>query len=192
MSVDIGLHIFILFTFLTIFFFAYVSKLEKQSVDDTTNNLINDQTVTFLNELNSWDIKLNTGIKWDNVDKLAINMQNQYHTSVPYIEDNNKNLLKNSIIIIIIIFILLVLTIIFIKYFTKYDLQLKNIIITNIIVFSITGIIEYITEINKHLDFCILYKEWLKNYIPPTGIKCENCNKIFVNEEYLNEHKNKC
>ena len=50
----------------------------------------------------------------------------------------------------------------------------------------------YITEINKHLDFCILYKEWLKNYIPPTGIKCENCNKIFVNEEYLNEHKNKC
>ena len=144
MSVDIGLHIFILFTFLTIFFFAYVSKLEKQSVDDTTNNLINDQTVTFLNELNSWDIKLNTGIKWDNVDKLAINMQNQYHTSVPYIEDNNKNLLKNSIIIIIIIFILLVLTIIFIKYFTKYDLQLKNIIITNIIVFSITGIIEYL------------------------------------------------
>ena len=34
MSVDIALHVFILFTFLSIFFFAYVSKLEKQNVND--------------------------------------------------------------------------------------------------------------------------------------------------------------
>lgn len=144
MSVDIALHVFILFTFLTLFFFLNVSKLEKQSIDDTTNNLINDQANSFLNELDKWDKKLNTNINWKNVDKIAINMQEKYKDKVPYIENNNNNLLKNSIIIIIIIFILLIAFIIFIKYYTNIDLKLKHIIISNIIVFSITGFIEYL------------------------------------------------
>jgi len=38
----------------------------------------------------------------------------------------------------------LIASIIFIKYYTKYDLKLKHIIITNIIIFSITGFIEYL------------------------------------------------
>ena len=144
MSVDIALHVFILFTFLSIFFFAYISKLEKQNINDTTNSVINEQTDKFLNELDNWDKKINIGINWKNVDKLAIDMQNENNKNVTYIEDNNKNLLKTSIIIIVVIFILLIASIIFIKYYTKYDLKLKHIIITNIIIFSITGFIEYL------------------------------------------------
>jgi len=144
MSVDIALHVFILFTFLSIFFFAYVSKLEKQNVNDTTNSVINEETNGFLNELDKWDKKLDIGINWKNVDKIAIDMQKDYNKNVSSIEDNNKKLLKTSIIIIVVIFILLIASIIFIKYYTTYDLKLKHIIITNIIIFSITGFIEYL------------------------------------------------
>lgn len=144
MSVDIALHVFILFTFLTIFFFLYISKLEKQSVDDITNTVINNQTGNFLDEIDKWDKKLSIGVKWQNLDKIALDMKTEYGKTVPSIQNNNNNLLKISIITIIVIFILLILYILFIKYFTSYDLKLKHIIITNIIIFSITGLTEYL------------------------------------------------
>lgn len=47
-------------------------------------------------------------------------------------------------------------------------------------------------ELNKHLQSCDLYDEWLKTYIPPGEIKCEKCSTIFVNKEYLDSHKKNC
>ena len=45
------------------------------------------------------------------------------------------------------------------------------------------------TEFNRHLSFCELYDDWLKTYIPPVGIKCDKCNKLFTKKEYFDEHK---
>ena len=144
LSIDIALHVLILFTFLTIFFFVYVSKLEKQSINNVTTSLIQDQTSTFLEKIDIWDKKLGVDIDWKKLDDLSQNMEKNYNKEVPEIKKNNNNLLKNSIIIIVVIFIILNGVIFYFNFFTNYKIHMWHIIITNIIIFSITGVIEYL------------------------------------------------
>ena len=63
-SLDIALHVLILFTFLTIFFFEYVSKLEKQTLDDTISNSVADNTDTLLTDINQLSQKYNIRINF--------------------------------------------------------------------------------------------------------------------------------
>ena len=63
-SLDVALHVLILFTFLTIFFFAYVSKLEKQSLDNTITNSVSDNTNTLLNDIKQLSQKYNIKINY--------------------------------------------------------------------------------------------------------------------------------
>ena len=132
-----------MFTFLTIFFFAYVSKLEKQTLDDTISNSVTDNTNTLLTDINQLSQKYNIKINWDVINKIAATLIKNSQGEVPQIRENNDRLYKGSMIAIIVGFILFMSTIIFLKYYMKYDIHIGHILLMNLIIFSITGLIEY-------------------------------------------------
>jgi hypothetical protein len=150
-SLDIALHVLILFTFLTIFFFAYISKLEKQNLDNVTNNVIIEKSDSILNaaddwqnNLNNWNKNFNIKIDWKTVDCIANRLIEESNGESPKIKENNDNLFKGSIIAICVAFFLFIGLVLFLKYYMKYDIHVKHILIMNLIIFSLTGLIEFL------------------------------------------------
>jgi DNA-directed RNA polymerase subunit RPC12/RpoP len=45
----------------------------------------------------------------------------------------------------------------------------------------------YAAKLNKHLQICDKYTEWLKNY-KPIYFKCKKCLKTYLSEEFLENH----
>ena len=48
------------------------------------------------------------------------------------------------------------------------------------------------SSLNKHIQNCIIYDSWIKNYIPSKTFTCLKCEMKFISEEYLLLHKTKC
>ena len=130
---SIYLHSFLLFCFLTIFFWLVISKVEKES--------INSQMVDSINK------------SFKNINKSAIeqmfssdveNYLMQYYQGTDItVQNNNNNLLVFNIAFIVILFIGLILSI-FVKYkLCKSKISFTKIIIENIIILILIGIIEY-------------------------------------------------
>lgn len=145
---DVALHVLILFTFLTIFFFAYVSKLEKQTLDDTITNSISDNTNTLLNDIKQISQKYNIKVNWNTINEIAAKLIKNSQGEVPEIKENNDRLYKGSMIAIIVGYLLFIGAIIFLKFYMGYDIHIGHIILMNIIIFSITGLIEYFFFMN--------------------------------------------
>jgi hypothetical protein len=143
-SLDIALHVLILFTFLTIFFFAYVSKLEKQTLDNTVSGAINDNTNNFLNNVDSITKKYSVNVDWNAVNNIADELIKNSQGEVPEIKSNNEKLFRGSIIAISVAFVLFISTVVFLKYYLGYDIHIGHILLMNVIIFSITGLIEYL------------------------------------------------
>jgi hypothetical protein len=143
-SLDIALHVLILFTFLTIFFFAYVSKLEKQTLDSTVTGAISENTDNFLNDFDGITKKYNVNVDWNTVNNIADNLIKNSQGEVPEIKSNNQKLFTGSIIAISVAFVLFISTVIFLKYYLRYDIHIGHILLMNVIIFSITGLIEYL------------------------------------------------
>lgn len=156
LSIDIILHVLILFTFLTIFFFAYISKLEKQNLDSLTNDLVQNKTSKVLDELNDFQKKADAlsdkiplgkkvvNIDWNKLNNVTDNMMAKSKEASPEIKKNNDNLFRESMIIIGVLFFLFIGSIIVFKFILKYDIDLKHIFLMNLIVFSIAGGVEFL------------------------------------------------
>ncbi len=145
-SVNITLHVLILFTFLCIFFFAYISKLTEDSVSDALNGMITQETGNMLDTVNDWDQELNPGdsnINWSGVNDLAQEIQDSSQGKDPNIAENNDKLKKLAIYMIISLIILLIGMIV-VYYNIGYELELKEILVENIVIFTFVGVIEYL------------------------------------------------
>ena len=46
--------------------------------------------------------------------------------------------------------------------------------------------------LNKHIENCIIYDFWIKNYIPPKTYNCIKCKINFATEDYLMSHIINC
>lgn len=163
-SLDIGLHVLILFTFLTIFFFAYISKLEKQNLDNVTNNVIIEKSDSILNSIDDWQNNLNNWnknfdieINWKTIDCIADKLIEDSKDVSPKIKQNNDDLFKGSIIAICTAFFLFIGLTLFLKYYMKYDIHVKHILIMNFVIFSLTGLIEF-----------LFFQDVASKYIPVT------------------------
>jgi hypothetical protein len=44
-------------------------------------------------------------------------------------------------------------------------------------------------NLNRHLKICTKYDEFIKTYTPPEFINCNNCEKKFINNDSLQNHK---
>lgn len=145
-SLNIGTHVFLLFTFLSIFFFAYAANLEKESVNKSLKSIIDDQTGTLLAEIDSWDKRLypeKTKINWNTINEKAKKLVDESQGELPEIKENNDKLYKFGVAVIIILFILLVTFTLYFMFVKKYDIHIGAILLENFVIFSCVGVIEY-------------------------------------------------
>ena len=154
---NIALHVFLLFTFLTLFFFNYISKIEKKSINSSISKIIKEQTKDALEQINEWNDKTKSNLDWNSVNKVAQNIIDNSKDDASFIEKNNKKLFKSSIIFISILFGILISVYLYFTLFTNLKINLREIILENIIIFAIVGIIEVYFFLNI-----------VSNYIPVT------------------------
>lgn len=144
-SLNIGLHMLILFTFLTIFFFAYVSKLEKKAASDAMEQIIEEQTGNILAQFNKFDGKFTDKpiIKWSAVRKLAQDIVDKNQGEDKDIKENNEKLRVIGISMIVGLLILWIGSVLFFKFIQKRDINLGHIVVENLVIFAFIGVIEY-------------------------------------------------
>lgn len=137
--INVAVHIFILALFLTVFFFMYISKLTKEHIEDLLKSVISDGMNKYLDELN---IKLNGRVPWTKLKEIADRTVQKYQEELPEIIENNKKIKRNITIALIVYFIVLVGVIVYLKYQGK-DINLKFILLDNLIIFSAIAVIEF-------------------------------------------------
>lgn len=170
-ALDIALHVLILFTFLTIFFFVYISKLEKQNLNNVTDSLIEEKTGNLLNTVDEWQNKLkklndNIDIKidWNVVNNISDKLIEKSKDETVQIKNNNDKLFKESMIIILSLFILFI-GLVIVLFLLGYNIHLKHIIIVNLIIFSLTGVIEYLFFTNVASKYIPVNPDFTTNTI---------------------------
>lgn len=140
---SIILHIFLLFTFLSLLFWLVTRKLEEKSLYKEINKSIEDQLSK---------ISINSSIFTE--DDYSY-LKNLYSGENVAKKDNNNLLLKLNIIIIIALFLFLFLSV-FIRYkICKQKINFSEILIQNLIILIIAGIIEYFfltNVVNKYVS----------------------------------------
>jgi len=144
--INITLHVLILFTFLTIFFFVYASKLAKKTINKSLTSIVNDKTKDFLNEIDKWDEKLNPNtypnIKWKEINELSQKLKESSQSENPKIVKNNYNLKLLSIAMIAGLLLLFIGLYLYYRFFLNLDVNLGHIFIENIVIFAFVGAIE--------------------------------------------------
>ena len=47
---------------------------------------------------------------------------------------------------------------------------------------------HYPSKLNKHLEKCETYPEWIKTYKPSEDVSCNHCDKKFTQQHNLDYH----
>lgn len=140
--INVILHSFILFVFLSLFFFLYISKREKEELDRQTDSICK-RIPDLIDTLKKED-KDNL-IDWKNVRQKAVEEINYDDLDIDdYIKTNNEELKYITIIIGCSILFLILLIYLYYTYLLKEDIDMAYIIKENIVIFISIGIIEFL------------------------------------------------
>jgi len=151
--INIGLHMIILFTFLVVFFFEYISNVSKKTIDDSINDLIKDNTNDLLKKLDEIsddihdDTETGTNLDWSQIKDIATTLETEYDEELPDITSHNKKLYNTAIICIVLFTVLLFGFGIYMSH-KGFKINWKFILIENFIIFIMIGIIEYLFFVN--------------------------------------------
>jgi len=133
------IHIFILFSILTVFFILYISKLEVTTFKKEIDEFIGNEIDIGLDGLDTTKKNaLLTILK--NVDFTKIKTYES--TEAKYVRYNNRWLITLSVSIIVFISILIILLIIILYYGCKMCIDITKLIKENMITFLFVGTIE--------------------------------------------------
>lgn len=148
-SINIGLHVLILFTFLTLFFFLIISKKENKSIDRAFSDIINKKVGSLLDNVDKWDKKFKEfNIDWKQVDKVADNIIKNSQGEDPKITENNKKLRYVAAGMVGALILLLILMYLYYVFVKKYKISLGHILAENAVIFIFIGAIEYTFFVN--------------------------------------------
>ncbi len=180
-NLDIAIHVLILFTFLTIFFFTYISKLEKENLDNITSDMITKNTKNLLDNINLYSKEYKYNVDWKAINNKANELLAVQDKTQQNINNNNDLLLRNSIITIIVLFFIITIVILYIKFVLKININISHILIMNLIIFSLTGLIEF-----------LFFTFVASKYIPVTPDTVSNTvlDRIKYNINDKNENEN--
>lgn len=142
-SLNISLHVLILFSFLTIFFFAFISHLEQKTVNDQLTNAINNQVDNILNNIDKY-VPDGTNIEWKVINDIAVKIQNDAIGEAPDVKQNHRTLMIIGICAIIGLFVIFSSLYVYFGVYKGMDINWKRIVAENLIVFGFVGIIEYL------------------------------------------------
>ena len=139
-SLNISLHVLILFTFLTIFFFTFISHLEQKSVNSALKSAITEQVGHLLTSISTF---AQNNINWVNVYNVAEKIQKDSQGELQSVKQNHKRLLYTGLGMIG--FLILVFTGLLIYYRSQgIKIGIKKIFLENALVFSFVGLIEFL------------------------------------------------
>jgi hypothetical protein len=164
LALNITLHVFILFVFLSVFYFAYVSNLEATSTSDEIGSIIRNQVSETLDKIKSFGTLAKKIPQLAQYDKLVpsrerisgmektLREQSNDKSREAWIKDNNNNLRVLSVSICLALLLLFFFQVIIYKKTLKLDVNVTHILIENVVLFGIVGIIEYLffTRIATH------------------------------------------
>lgn len=137
--INILCHVLILLSFLTIFFFKYITHMTEQHINTELKSVIGEQTDKLLQFVTSKDTE--NEIRWDHVATLSQRVIDEAKKKVPFIEKNNQDLYDESICTLIMFGVGIVLLVAYFL-FRGVDLKLKFILLENLIIFAFIGMIE--------------------------------------------------
>jgi len=137
--INILCHVLILLTFLTIFFFKYITHMTEQHINTELKSVINDQTDQLLRYVETKDTQ--NEIRWDDVAILSQRIIDDAKIQVPFIEKNNQQLYDESICTLIMFAVGIVMLVAYF-IFRGVDLKLKFILVENLVIFAFIGMIE--------------------------------------------------
>ena len=141
---DIGIEVFILFSFLTVFFFAYGRKIEQSELNDNLKSLIASNTDNIMDQINYWDNELAPGtVDWKALNNVGKELVKTSTESEPSITNNNKKVFRNSVIGIIILFVILIVMSVILTVKHKHKINWKKLLLENLIVFILVGALEF-------------------------------------------------
>ena len=141
-ALNISLHVLILFSFLTIFFFSYISHLEQKSVDDALTNAINEQMGQVLDYVNKF--APSGTVDWKVLNSVAEKIQADAIGEFPEVKANHRKLLIIGICMIGGLFVLFSSLSVYFGVYKRLQIGWKRILLENLIVFACVGIIEYL------------------------------------------------
>jgi len=170
--VNLSLHVFILLTFLTVFFFLYISKLTKSHVEHELESLVSKEVNQLLVRFNQKDT--DRRVDWSRVALFTSNLKNQYREELPELLRNNEKLLKSSVCFLVVYATVLLFVTTYL-YYKGVNLGLKYIFAENFIIFFFVGIVEF-----------LFFSEIAAKYIPVTPDTATSTVVARIKERLMN------
>ena len=140
------LHSFILFVFLTIFYFFYIAPLIQSHLDVELKKAIESSIQDLLRDTEN--------AKLFNI--FSEKLKGKYTEEDPY-KKNYNYVLERNVIIFILLFLMSIVLTYFLLTFYGYKVNLKFILLENILLFSIIGVMEYMFFIKIAYKYTVIY-----------------------------------
>jgi hypothetical protein len=138
-SLNISIHVTILFTLLSIFFMFYISKLSTETLNHEIVHNLNNAIDAGINKIPVQGRNtLSTLTKSVNIDKL----KSAFSEPDKLVTMHNKWLFRSIIIVNVCLFIIVCLTSFLLIKQCNQNIQLKHILIENGLTFTLVGIVE--------------------------------------------------
>ena len=138
-DINLVMHSFILFTFLSLFFALYITKISKNAFNNDLSNMIHNglsdkikkikQNISIKNVIN--ELPLDTLIKNYSIEDKAVTM-------------HNNGLLNTLLSVNILLWVGLIIVILILKYNCGANLNISHLVLENVIIFTCVGIVEYL------------------------------------------------
>lgn len=137
--VNAGIHTLILFVFLTVLFFTYISKLTESHVNQEVEQMVRANINPLLIQLYYADV--NGDIPWSMISQGCALLETQYVGETKEVKQSNANLLDGVIFAIIALFLVVVALAVY-WYKAGYQLGLKLLLLENAAIFMMVGMVE--------------------------------------------------
>lgn len=136
-SMNVILHVIILFTFLSAFFFLFVSNIEKSTFENEIGNLIED------NMKNLIDTKPEIKQYLAEIKPYLLPITKLYDHPDRYTLERNILIKFSSIFVVIMLVGIFITILATVKFACGKNISSTDLVIENIIIFIFVGIIEY-------------------------------------------------
>lgn len=137
-GINILLHVIILFTFLSGFFFMYVSKIESEALKNEIGNIVQKQVSSLL-EANPVLVE-----QLQYLQPVIGQMLKQYSQPTRYSMERNVMIKFTAIYTMLMLVAILILILLLLKYECGKTSHFPSILIHNIIIFLFIGMVEYV------------------------------------------------
>lgn len=137
---NIGVHVTILFTILSLFFMFYISKISSRAINDEVGMNIDKYLTPVLQKQISMIPNIQSlaqNVQFDNVKKI-------FEEQSAAIQENNSWLFQTIVLVDIVLILFLIFTVFILRYSCGVCVPLKEIFKMNATVFTFIGIVEYL------------------------------------------------